>query len=397
MKLAYIYFNKLNENDANVNGTLNIVNALAKEVDTTFISSWLSHSNMQERLNFFLLEKHFTHHRVPVKLIDHSFWLEKISRMVYSLFVLIHLKTTPYSVIYTRDFSFIYFLSYLPASLRPKQPIFYEPHKIYHVTTHKVTREQEDRALHIPAYFMPKSNKIAEDLIRLFRIKKERICTLPNAVNLSNFTNSMTGKNDLKSSLGLPDKNIIIVYIGSFKAWKGVDTLVQSIKYTNKKNFTVLLIGGKGSDRVNVNHLIKEEGVTEKVVIMDYLPQKDIIRILKNSDIAILPNNMEAEYEYTSPLKMFEYMASGLPIVASNISSIKEILISGRNCLFFKSGNPQDLALMLDRLIADPKERQGIGSNNIHDIRNFTWENRAKAIIQAIINFNRQDVTNWFM
>ncbi len=115
---------------------------------------------------------------------------------------------------------------------------------------------------------------------------------------------------------------------------------------------------------------------------------RDAIRnLLQHASIAVLPNDAGTpDSQYTSPLKLFEYLAAGLPIVATDLAAIREIVTEPDNCLFFESGNASDLATKINTLLADADLRRTMRRNNRELSKTLTWERRAETIVDA----NRQ-------
>lgn len=394
MKIAYIYLNNLNQKSANVNQTLNMVHALGKLTFVNFIMSWDSNKNLNFILDFFSINNNFGIKRMPVFLVTKSFFLEKITRASYSFFVVLYLKFIKHDVIYSRDFGLLLFLSYLPNWIKPKQKIFFELHTIYHKSSHqKVNYIQERRALKEADYYIPISKGVYEDLISLFGTPKDKISILPDGVNIDNFNKVKPKMDYLHDKYGINRETKVIVYAGSFKYWKGVDVLIKSIKFIKSNNFKILLIGGYGEDRDRIEKLIQEEDINNKIVVDGFLPQKELINILKCSDVGVIPNiKIPISEKYTSPLKLFEYMTCGLPIISANLPSMMEILKNERNCLFFEAEDEKDLANKIDALLKNNDLRKKLYINNIQDVQEYTWDGRAEKIIYIIFrekNVNR--------
>ena len=99
--------------------------------------------------------------------------------------------------------------------------------------------------------------------------------------------------------------------------------------------------------------------------------------------MGVIANKKEAiGAKYTSPLKLFEYMACGLPIVAPRLSFAQEILREGRNCLFFQAENEKDLARKIEELFYNPSLAKKLSSCNIADAQNYSWSKRAQNLLK---------------
>jgi glycosyltransferase involved in cell wall biosynthesis len=97
--------------------------------------------------------------------------------------------------------------------------------------------------------------------------------------------------------------------------------------------------------------------------------------------VLTLPNPASAiSTAFTSPLKLFEYMAAGRPIVASDLPSIREILTDGRNALLVDPGNSQALTAAVRRLEEDPALGGQLARQALEDVRQYTWERRGETL-----------------
>lgn len=384
MRIAYIFFNDLAENTANVNQVLNMTHAFAQETETLFISSWIGNKKLKERLDFFAIAPQFKHIRLPARLILSSFLLEKISRLWYVILALIYIRFAKVDVLYTRDFGFVYFLSLLPQWLRPKQRLIYEPHTLFHLSSDKVKKEQEAAAVKVPDLFCPISKGIQEDMISIFGVNRQQIRVFPDAFNPITFEKVQVQDSYLGGKYPASTGKPIILYTGSFKSWKGVDVLIKAIRHCKNDAF-FLLVGGVGNLKNQMEALAQSEGVTDRLYIDGFLSQDQVVAIQKSADIAIIPNNRATIGErYTSPLKVFEYLAAGLPIIASDLPALREILTSEENALFFEPENEIALAQVIDQLLSDTTLRQRMAAHNLHKSADFSWNQRAKGIIEFI-------------
>jgi glycosyltransferase involved in cell wall biosynthesis len=120
------------------------------------------------------------------------------------------------------------------------------------------------------------------------------------------------------------------------------------------------------------------------------VPHSDIPLYLKSANVLILPNSAKQDISrlYTSPLKLFEYMASGVPIVASDIQSLREVL-SENSTFFFEADNPESLAQKILYVVnheAESCEKAAVAKNAVEE---YTWESRSKKILDFIIKHEK--------
>jgi glycosyltransferase involved in cell wall biosynthesis len=212
------------------------------------------------------------------------------------------------------------------------------------------------------------------DLIKL-GFNKDFISVLPDAVDLNKFTINDNMHNSRKK-LNLPlDKNLIM-YAGSFQNWKGVDILLDSsLKF--QKNVNLIMVGGSDVE-LNVLKLKYYKVIFVGKVNSDLIPQ-----YLNCADVLILPNSgkYKISSHYTSPLKLFEYMAMKKPIIASDLPSIREIC-SDDDVLYFEADNSNDLSLKVTNLLNKKYDVSYMVKNSYLKVKKITWENRVKNIMR---------------
>jgi glycosyltransferase involved in cell wall biosynthesis len=172
-----------------------------------------------------------------------------------------------------------------------------------------------------------------------------------------------------------------ICYTGSLYPWKGVDTLISAMKYLAGEK---LLILGGGGRIEELKQLARNEDVAGRVEFAGAVPRTVIRDYLARAKVAVLPNIPSVPSQFSSPLKLFEYMAYGIPIVASDMPVFQEILANGKNAILFEPGDPVALAKGIRTLVDDPELASRIARAAKEDARNYTYDRRAEKILDVI-------------
>lgn len=196
--------------------------------------------------------------------------------------------------------------------------------------------------------------------------RKKPTFTIQNGINLSSF--KIKNKKN-KKKLGLPDGKIII-YVGEISKFKGVDILVDAFNEA-KKSFpnTFLLLSGPVTD---VD--IKKEGI-----IYRKLPLREqVIEALSIADVAVLPNIRNKFSEYCFPYKLSEYMAAGIPIVATEVGDASLILSDFRSSLC-KPSDKYDMAAKISKLLLSSAK-----PDYSKILKNLEWRNLSKKLLKII-------------
>jgi glycosyltransferase involved in cell wall biosynthesis len=208
-----------------------------------------------------------------------------------------------------------------------------------------------------------------------------RILVAPDAADISLFTISIS-KQEARSKLDLPLDKKIIIYTGAInEPWKGVETLYEAAKQFDE-SYLFLIIGGKPH---YVDYFRAHFPDLPNFILLGHKPHADIPLYLKAANVAVLPNSSKNEISRvsTSPMKLFEYMAAGIPIVASDLSSIREILDEHKAILVA----PDDCAALAEgikKLAGNTEMAQTLAVRAREAASVYTWDTRAKSILDFI-------------
>ncbi|MYL26829.1 MULTISPECIES: glycosyltransferase family 4 protein [Halomonadaceae] len=188
-------------------------------------------------------------------------------------------------------------------------------------------------------------------------------------------------------------KQVRIVYVGFLSRLRGLDTLLQGVNIFLKDNLREHIkvdIIGKGREKESLSRLIKELKISDVVTIHGWLEQKDVDNLLANANVGALTYRDCDHWNHTIPNKIFDYMASSLPVLATQIRPISRIIQIADCGVVCEDQNPQDVADKLS-LLTDPMERQRMGSNGrTAVIERYNWENDESQLLFDISRISTQ-------
>ena len=215
-------------------------------------------------------------------------------------------------------------------------------------------------------------------------IPAERVLVAPDGVDLAQFEPPVD-RAEARKQLGLPLQAKIVCYTGHLFEWKGVYVLIDAALHIPEALF--LAVGGMAEDRERLRSYAAEQSV-ENVHVIAHVSPIEVPTFLFAADVLVLPNpgREPISREYTSPLKLFEYMASGTPIVATDLPSVREILYDGDNAVLVTPGEPQALAAGIQRVLSHAELAAHIGRRARANAAQHTWMERARRIERFCLN-----------
>jgi glycosyltransferase involved in cell wall biosynthesis len=242
------------------------------------------------------------------------------------------------------------------------------------------------------------SNIAKARLEQIWGIPKEKISIQPNGVDVSKFRPYPDKRAQIRAQYDT-NKGPLLVYVGSFFPWQDIELLLKAFsQITGKYPEARLVLVGDGPQYSAMTKLAKEINIEKSVRFTGFLPHTEIFEIMGSADIAIAPyKDMKNEYFLGSPMKLFEYMASGLAVIATNLGQITEVIRSGENGLLVEAGNVNVLYNAIDLLIRNPDLRMSLGERARTDaVEYYSWEkyiNRLEDIYDAVL-LSRSDKRN---
>ncbi|MCP6719474.1 MAG: glycosyltransferase family 4 protein [Patescibacteria group bacterium] len=298
------------------------------------------------------------------RFIGHlGLWIETIT---FSIFLFPYVLFKKADIIYTRDKFSLFLLLF-------KKNLFFEAHTF-------------SKNYFLYSRFLKKLNRIIvitqklKDLFIKRGIEADKILVAPDGVDLDKFDIKEV-QEACRERFNLPLDTKIVLYTGHLYEWKGAQTLAEASQFLSK-DIEVYFVGGTERDIKR----FRAQNSEFRIRIIGHRPHSEIPYWLKAADVLVLPNSAKDEISksWTSPIKMFEYMASKRPIVASDLSSIREIL-GESNAVLVKPNDPKSLSEGIKRILEDKDFAKKISAVAYENVQDYTWEKRVKNILKFIL------------
>ena len=209
-------------------------------------------------------------------------------------------------------------------------------------------------------------------------IKGEKIWVIPNAVNPDEFR-ANNGK-EIRHKYGIDD-SFVIGFVGRLLPWYNLDALIESFNdiIVSGRSKVHLLLVGDGILKSELHELIQKHNLSHHVTMTGWIEHSKIPEYINTMDVAVLPNSNS----WGSPMKIFEYMFMGKPVIAPAYSPIEEVIFTGKNGILFNPGNYGELKQAMFTLIDNNDLRREIGDNARETIvENHTWAKNVEKIIK---------------
>ncbi|MGI8995330.1 MAG: glycosyltransferase family 4 protein [Pyrinomonadaceae bacterium] len=199
-----------------------------------------------------------------------------------------------------------------------------------------------------------------------------------------------------------PHENLHIAALHSrwrprrFDLWWKLPSLLRRQAASGERHFIVArgedgvacrrlwMVGGTAAEVEALAQLTRAWGVTERVVLTGFVEPTRVPHFLLRAKVGVcpLPGNHSVTSElFTSPLKILELMAHGVPVVATDLPSVREILTHEQTGILAEPSNPQSLALALRRVLDNPAFAAQLRGKALAHVTAFSWQSRARRML----------------
>jgi len=224
------------------------------------------------------------------------------------------------------------------------------------------------------------SHALKADLTARLGAAADKVLVAADGIREERLAEPSLSKEEARKAVNLPRSfNKLVVYSGSSKPGKGAELFVQAAALALPE-VLFLFVGDRG-----------ETGTKQRDPANLYctgrVAPSQVPLYQAAADVLVLPNVAEGSiHAYTSPLKLFEYMAAKRPIVAGELAVLREVLMHEDNCLMVPAANPAALINAVERLLQDEALAARLAARAYAQVRQYTWEKRAQNILNFVMD-----------
>lgn len=385
MKILYITLENLSLHKGSVVHVKEIVSGFRKLGHQVglFGSSW----------DRFKKADHFYNLPHSILYFSRFSWFKKQFYLISSIFLLFYLFLIlpRYDIIYARDYHTV-IIALLPRLVFNKKLVF----EINGLANEEQRLKGDSIFNRILSFFIQKAEmlatqcsdrivsvtpQIATYLIRLYHCRPDKVRIVGNGVNTKKFypIGDKILLSNLRERIGIAHDDIVIAFVGNLAPWQGVENLIK-VAPTLLKEFNHLkfLIIGDGILKERFREEVNRLGVPDHFIFTGMVDYEQIPKYINIADICVLlKRRLRSGY---SPIKLYEYMACGKPILSSRVEGLEFIETEGIGILT----EPENLVSIEEAfsdLLREPGKRIDMGRRGLQLVHEkFDWESRAKKI-----------------
>lgn len=273
----------------------------------------------------------------------------------------------------------------IPLILEVNAPLYEERAKYGGISLARLARWSQNYAWRNADAALPVTSVLA-DMVAAAGADRDAISVIHNGVVPERY-DDLLERSSAKRQLGIGD-GITLGFVGFIREWHRLDTVIDALRDPAFADANLLVVGD-GPARKALEGQAQQAGLGERVRFTGLVQRSDLIETMAAFDVALQPHVVS----YASPLKLFEYMAMGLPIVAPDTDNIREVLTHEKDSLLVSVSDRDAIHRSLVRLVQDEKLRSRLGQAARTRIvtGGFTWDKNASRVAAIAADLCQHD------
>lgn len=269
----------------------------------------------------------------------------------------------------------------IPLVLEVNAPLAYERTQ-YERLSLKRAAQLFERSLFRSADLVLTVSTPLKDYVVQQGVPSANVFVLPNGTKAELFRPNTTARAAIRQRFTIPFDGVVVGFVGILRPWHGVELLLEAFsRIDHSLGAVFLLVVGDGPSQTQLEQLAQSLGLANKVIFTGRIPHRQVADYLAAFDIAVSPR---ATF-YASPMKILEYMATGLAVIAPHMPNVQDLISDGVDGILFKAEDAHELANSLATLVRDRALRIRLGEKaRAAIVDHRTWIHNAKQILDLV-------------
>lgn len=221
------------------------------------------------------------------------------------------------------------------------------------------------------------NNIIKKKLCTRFGLPEEKILVAPNGISEEFFRAGTLSKERARQTLGLPREKLIALYAGQFYTWKGLEIFASAARLAPDVLFYLA-----GGTRESFERLTGIRDIPGNILFGGVRPYAEMPLLMAASDALIVLGTRRDEYSYyhTSPMKLFEYLPIGRPIVAARTPAVAD-MVSENEVFFYEPDSAESIVNAITEALNNTLVSSSKTAATLALAEKYTWKNRAEKVL----------------
>jgi glycosyltransferase involved in cell wall biosynthesis len=227
---------------------------------------------------------------------------------------------------------------------------------------------------------------IKREIVRRYKVNEGKLVVIPNGANIELFR--PLDKHGCRRKLGLEEDAFYVGFVGSFAPWQGLEILIEAAKRVKEQGYAQIkhILVGDGEQEPLLRQKVREYKLEQEIKFTGRVTYEQVVYYINACDIAIAPFTKERNSIIgVSPLKLYEYLACGRPVIVSRVGEVKEVIEEGKCGYLFEPGDAEELA---KRIIQGYQERDTLQEMGLRGRKlvesKYTWRTTAERIVEVL-------------
>ncbi|MEM2154083.1 MAG: glycosyltransferase family 4 protein [Nitrososphaeria archaeon] len=226
------------------------------------------------------------------------------------------------------------------------------------------------------------SDSMRKDVIERFNVPEEKLVVIPNGIDPTRL-NIIVDVSETRKKYNVFWKEIMILFVGRLTPQKGCEYLIRAMPYVLGKYNAKLVIVGDGPSRGFLESEVNRLGLLGRVIFTGFLPDDEMIKLLKSADVLVVPSVYEP-----FGIVALEGMAAGVPVIASDVDGLSEIIEHQVNGIKVFPRDPYSIYWGIDTILSNPSLAESIKKRAKESVdKKFSWNVIAEKTIEIYKKF----------